>query len=85
VCYWLHVADLAARVLPALVDHRVEVEGSSVSIEGVEVECEMSRRLVEGQDEQVGQHIAQSPQIGDRNRVLEPRQSWLAGEIGVVG
>ena len=54
-------------------------------VEGVEVEGEVRRRRVEGLEEQIDQHVAQPPQVGDRDGVLEPREGGLAGEVGVVG
>ena len=30
-------------------------------------------------------HVAQPPQVGDRDGVLEPREGRLAGEVGAVG
>ena len=54
-------------------------------VEGVDVEREMAWRLIERLDEQVDQHVAQPPQVGDRDSVLEPRERRLAGEVGVVG
>ncbi len=54
-------------------------------VEGVDVQREMARRLVKRLDEQVDQHVAEPPQVGDRDGVLEPREGWLAGEVGVIG
>ena len=52
-------------------------------VEGVDVEREVAGRLVEGLDEQIHQDVAQPPQVGDRDGVLEPREGRLTGEVGV--
>ena len=54
-------------------------------VEGIEVEREVVGRRVERLDEQIDQHVAQPPEVGDRDGVLEPRQRGLAGEVGIVG
>ncbi|ODU00265.1 MAG: hypothetical protein ABS79_03655 [Planctomycetes bacterium SCN 63-9] len=54
-------------------------------VEGVEVEREVPRRLVGRGEELIDQGITRSPEIGDRDGVLEPRERGLAGEVGFVG
>ena len=40
---------------------------------------------IERLDELIDQNVSQPPQVGDRDGVLEPRQSGLTGQIGIIG
>ena len=54
-------------------------------VEGVDVKREVARRGVERLDEQIDQEVAEPPEIGDRDGVLEPRERGLTGEVKVIG
>jgi hypothetical protein len=47
--------------------------------------CRATGWRVEELNEEIDQDIAQPPEIGDRDRVLEPREGRLAGEVGILG
>jgi hypothetical protein len=73
------------RLLVIAVEHDQLLLAVRRVVEGVDVEREVPRRRVEGLEEQVDQDVAEPPEVGDRDGVLEPREGRLAGEVGPVG
>ena len=54
-------------------------------VEGVDIEREVVRRRVERLEEQIHEHVAEPPQIGDGDGVLEAGEGGLAGQVAVLG
>ena len=53
-------------------------------VEGIHVERDPRRWRGEGVQKLVAQRVPQSPEIGDRDGVLKPRQRRLAGQVDVA-